>query len=190
VVVEKEGRMHWSQLTFLDYVFACIILISTVIAIAKGLMREIISLVALIGGFILAAIYYPALAAHLIEFSRTETVANLAAFLMIFLGCLLAGVIISLIVNRFLKASSLLWIDRLLGGIFGILRGWAIASVLVLGLVAFPVRENVMAHSQLAPYLLTGAKTAVLLVPKSLKDAFNEQYRKVIQAWNETRRAS
>jgi len=182
--------MHWVQWTFLDYFVACIILVSTVVAVAKGFVREIVSLVALIGGFILAAIYYPALAGKLLEFSRTETIANFVAFLSIFFGCLLIGAVISLILNRFLRAASLQWIDRVLGGVFGLLRGWAIASVLVLGLIAFPIRENPMTRSVLAPYLLAGARTAVLLVPKDLKDKFNEQYRKVLQKWNQSGGAS
>jgi membrane protein required for colicin V production len=177
--------MHWGQWTFLDYLVVAIVLISTVIAITKGLVREIVSLVALIGGFILAAIYYPALAGKLSEFCRTETVAGFVAFLSIFFGCLLIGAVISLVMNRFLRAASLQWIDRLLGGVFGLLRGWAIASILVLGLIAFPIRENPMTHSFLAPYVMAGARAAVLLVPRDLKDKFNEQYQKVLQKWNE-----
>jgi hypothetical protein len=46
-----------------------------------------------------------------------------------------------------------------------------------------------MAKSYLAPYLLTGARAGVLVVPKSLKDKFYEQYRKVIQTWNQNRSA-
>jgi hypothetical protein len=47
-----------------------------------------------------------------------------------------------------------------------------------------------MAQSVLAPYLLAGARAAVLLVPQSLKTKFNEQYKKILQAWNETRSAA
>jgi membrane protein required for colicin V production len=177
--------MHWSQWMFLDYVVAAIILISTVVAFAKGLVREIVSLVALIGGFLLAAFYYPVLGGRLSEFCRTDTIANFVAFLGIFLGCLLIGAVISSVINRFLKAASLQWIDHLLGGVFGLLRGWAIASVLVLGLIAFPIRENPMTRSFLAPYLLAGAQAAVLLVPQSLKEQFNEQYQKLLQKWNQ-----
>jgi len=90
-------------------------------------------------------------------------------------------------VNRFLKAASIKWVDRLLGGVFGLLRGWAICSILVLGLIAFPVRDSVMERSFLAPYMLAGARTAVLLVPQNLKDQFNEQYKKVLEAWNKSR---
>ncbi len=183
-----EGlRMHLSQWTFLDLLFAVIIFVSTLFALTKGLVREIISLVALIGGFTLAVLFYPVPAARLAEFSRTDSIANLLGFMIIFLGCILAGAVVSFVASRFLKAASLKWVDRLLGGVFGLLRGWAICSIMVIAVVAFPVRENVMARSFLAPYLLTGARTAVTLVPQTLKNKFNEQYKKVLQTWNESR---
>ena len=152
-----------------------------------GLVREITSLVALIGGFILAVFYYSVPASWLSEISRNESVANLLGFMIIFLGCILVGAIISFIVNRFMKAVSIKWVDRLLGGVFGLLRGWAICSIMVVALIAFPLRENMMATSVLAPYLLAGARAAVHLVPQSLKDKFDEQYKKVLQTWNERR---
>jgi membrane protein required for colicin V production len=182
--------MHLSQWTSLDFLFAFIILVSIVFALTKGLVREIISLVALIGGFALAVAFYRIPSSRFAEFSRTEEIADLVGFMIIFIGCILAGAIISFTVNRFLKAASLQWVDRLLGGIFGLLRGWAICSIMVVALVAFPLRENMMARSILAPYLLAGARAAVVLVPHSLKDKFNEQYKKVIEAWNQNRSAA
>jgi membrane protein required for colicin V production len=179
--------MHPSQWTFLDFAFAGIILVSTAFALMKGLIREIISLVALIGGFALAVLYYHVPAAWLAEFSRTDSVANLGGFSIIFIGCILIGIIAAFLLNRFVKAASLKWIDRLLGGIFGFLRGWAVSSILVLALIAFPIRDNLMTRSVLAPFLLAGARAAILLVPQGLKDKFNEQYKKVLQSWNQNR---
>jgi membrane protein required for colicin V production len=181
--------MHLNQWTFVDFLFAGIVLISIGFALMKGLVREIISIVALIGGFILAVIYYPDAGRWLADFCKTDSVANFAGFLIIFLGCILIGAIASFIMNRFVKAASLKWIDRLLGGVFGLIRGWAIASILVLALIAFPVRENLISRSVLAPYLLAGARAAVLLVPQNLKDKFEEQYTKVLHSWNENRGA-
>jgi membrane protein required for colicin V production len=177
--------MHFNQWTFLDFLFAIIILISTIAALRKGLVREIVSLLALIGGFVLAVLYYRAPASMLSEFTRTEAMADLLGFLIIFVGFLVAGIIVAFIINRFLKAVSLKWIDRLLGGVFGLLRGWAISSILMLALIAFPLRENMMGQSFLAPFLLAGARAAVVIVPQQLKDKFNEQYKKALQSWNE-----
>jgi membrane protein required for colicin V production len=179
--------MQLSQWTLLDFTFAGIILVSIAFALTKGLVREIISLAALVGGFTLAVIYYPVPARRLAEFSRTDSVANLMGFLVIFLGCLLIGAVAAFVVNRFLKAASLEWVDRLLGGVYGLFRGWAVSSILIVALVAFPVHEKLLARSVLAPYLLAGARAAVLLVPRSLKDRFNEQYKKVLQSWNQSR---
>jgi membrane protein required for colicin V production len=181
--------MHLSQWTFLDLIFAGIILISTGFALTKGLAREVTSLIALIGGFFLAVLYYPIPAKRLASFSRTESVANLLGFIIIFLGCILIGVVVSFLVNRFLKAVSLKWFDRILGGIFGFLRGWAVCSILVIGIIAFPVSENLMTRSLLAPYLLAGARAGSFIVPQGLKSKFNEQYRKVLDAWNQNRSA-
>lgn len=178
---------HW---TFLDFLCACILLISIGLAITKGLVREIVSLVALIGGFILAILYYQSLGRTLMEFCKTDSVADFLAFVIIFVGCLLIGAVVSLMINRFMKAASIKWIDRFLGGIFGLLRGWAIASVLVLALIAFPLRDNVISQSVLAPYLLAGARAAVFLVPRDLKDKFYEQYKKVLQSWHQNRGAA
>lgn len=182
--------MELGQWTFLDYLFIFIILISIGFALMKGLLREITSIVALIAGFILAVLYYRVPAAWLSAYTKTEAVAGLGGFLIIFLGCILIGAVISLVINRFLKAASIKWVDRLLGGVFGLLRGWAICSIIVLSLIAFPISENFMARSFMAPWLLAGARTAVYLVPQHMKDQFNEQYKKVRQAWNRSRSAA
>ena len=179
--------MPGSQWTVLDFVFALVILVSTVLALTKGLVRELISLTALIGGFVLAILYYPKIGYWFQDLASSPAVANLIGFLIIFLGCLLAGAIAAFVVNRLVKAASLQWMDRLLGALFGFIRGWLIASIIVLALVAFPVRGNVLARSYLAPYLLAGAKAASLLVPSDMKDRFNEGYKKVLEVWNQNR---
>jgi membrane protein required for colicin V production len=173
--------------TWLDYAFVVIIVFSTVFALTKGIARELISLVALVGGFIFAAYYYHTVARVFADYTRTETVANLLGFLVIFLSIILVGAIAAYIANRFVKMASLEWFDRVLGGVFGFLRGWAVTSIIVLALIAFPVRDNLVAQSQLAPYLLAGARAAVLVVPQELKDRFHEEYRKVLEAWNRNR---
>jgi membrane protein required for colicin V production len=179
--------MHWNQWTFLDVIFAVIVLVSMGLALRKGLAREIISLVALIGGFFLAAFYYPAVGRWFAEVARTEAVASLIGFIVIFVACLLVGAVAAFLVNRFVKMASLEWVDRLMGAVFGFLRGWAVCSIIALALIAFPVRGDTLARSLFAPYLLAGARAAVLLVPHDLKDKFNQEYRKILQGWNQHR---
>ena len=180
--------MHWwNQWTFLDLIVVVIVLVSTVFALRKGLARELISLVALFGGLLLAALYYPLVARWFLSAAKTEAVADLIGFVAIFVACLLVGAAAAFVVNRIIKMASLEWIDRLMGGIFGVLRGWAVASILALALIAFPVRQDTLARSMFAPYLLAGARAAVLLVPRELKLKFNEEYHKILEIWNQNR---
>ncbi len=179
--------MHMSQWSVLDYVFALIIVVSTGFALTKGLVREIISLVSLIGGFVLAALYYPVTAHWFLPFSKSDSIANLLGFLTIFLGCVIVGAIAAYLVNKFVKMTALEWVDRLLGAVYGFLRGWAVSSIIILALVAFPLREDLVARSYLAPYLLAGAKVAAMMVPQDMKNKFNDEYKKVLQIWNQNR---
>ncbi|PYV08142.1 MAG: hypothetical protein DMG07_26660 [Acidobacteria bacterium] len=179
-----------SQFTFLDGLFAIIVLTSTAFALRKGIAREIVSLLALVGGFLVAAFYYGRVSAWFANVARTEAVAHLFGFLILFFGTLLLGAIVSFLVNRMLKTVSLEWIDRLLGGIYGFLRGWAVASILVLALVAFPVWRDSVGRSHLAPYLLAGARAAVMIVPRELKDRFRHEYKKVVEVWNSQRNST
>ncbi len=174
-----------TQWTVLDFVFAGIILLSTVLACFKGLTRELISLGALIAGFVAAAFYYPVAGGWFKDLTSSATVASFIGFMTILLGCLIAGALVAYTAKRFIKMASLDWVDRLLGAIFGFLRGWALSSIIVLALIAFPIRENRLARSVLGPYLLAGARAAVLLVPQDLKDKFYEGYKKVLDALNQ-----
>lgn len=180
--------MPFASWTLLDWLVALTVLVSTGFALFKGLVREIISLLALLAGFLLAAWYYPVLSSRIADFARNQAVADFIAFVAVFTACLLLGAVTTFIVKRLVKMASLDWMDYLLGAAFGLLRGWAAASIIVLALIAFPVRENLVERSWFAPYLLAGARAAVRLVPQELKDKFHEQYRKVLEGWNQARK--
>jgi membrane protein required for colicin V production len=187
LIQARQCDMHLNQWTFLDCVFIAIILVSTGFALRKGLVREVISLVALIGGFLLAAFYHPAIARLFVGVTKTEEIANLIGFMVIFAATLVVGAVAAFLVNRFVKMASMEWIDRLMGGVFGFLRGWAVCSIIAFALIAYPVRQDLIARSVFAPYLLAGARAAVLLVPEQMKTKFYEEYQKILQTWDHDR---
>jgi uncharacterized membrane protein required for colicin V production len=75
-----------------------------------------------------------------------------------------------------LKKLKVKWLDRLLGGIFGFLRGYLINSVIFLALTAFPVRKSLLLQSSLADFFLAGARILVIFIPEDLKLKFFEAY--------------
>ena len=178
------------QISHSDVLFAAIILLSTVCAFFKGMFREIIGIGVVILGFTGAVLYYRAPAVKLVDFGRSETVAGLFGFLGIFFGCVLVGAITAFAVDRFLKAVKLKWIDRLLGAIFGFLRGWIFSTIMVFAITAFSAHNSFTARSLLVPYLLGSAGLLIQLTPGDLKEKFEERSKQLINYWSKGIRQS
>jgi membrane protein required for colicin V production len=179
-----------SQFNVLDWIVATIVVSSVVSSILKGFAREAISLAAVILGLLLASWFYPEAGSLVSEYVKTQEIASLIGFAVIFLGILLAGGIVSFVVTKFLRAVDLQWFDRLLGAAFGFARGWLIGSVIFLGLTAFPVRIATIQQSILSPYLLMSARVLVLVTPAPLKQRFLEGYREVRELWDKAANGS
>jgi len=173
-----------SQISQFDVLFAVIILLSTAFAYFRGMSREIIGIGVMILGFTLAVLYHKAPVAKLIDLGCSEILAGLLGFLGIFLGCVLAGTIAAFIVDRFLKVVKLKWMDRLLGAIFGFLRGWIFSAVIVLAFTAFPAQNSFTTRSLLVPYLMGSAGLIIHATPDDLKGKFEERSRQIINYWN------
>lgn len=172
------------QISYFDVLFAAVILLSTVCAFFKGMAREIIGIGVLILGFTLAVLYHYVPAAKLVDFGCSETLAGLFGFLGIFLGCVLIGTAAAIIVDRFLKVVKLKLADKLIGAVFGFLRGWVFSAVVVLALTAFPAQNSFTARSLLVPYLLGSAGLLIHLTPDELKEKFEERSRHLFNYWN------
>lgn len=172
-----------SQFNVLDWIVLTIVVSSVVSSVLKGFAREAISLGAVILGLLLASWFYAEAGNLVLEYVKTQEIASLIGFAVIFLGILLAGGIVSFLVTKFLQATDLQWFDRLLGAAFGFTRGWLVGSVIFLGLTAFPVRITTIQQSVLGPYLLMSARVLVLVTPAPLKQRFLEGYEEVRQLW-------
>jgi len=178
------------ELTLLDWIVLVLLTISIVSSILKGFARETISLASVIVGLFFASWFYPLFGRFYSNYVKTQDIASLLGFTTIFLGCILLGVVISLLVNKILQAASLQWFDRMLGAAFGLIRGWLIGAVLFLMLTAFPVRLESVKEAKLSPYLLAGARALALVTPTALKAKFLEGYRKVEKFWKSTSQIS
>jgi len=172
-----------APMTLLDWLFVAILVVSVAGGISKGFSREVIALAAVLIGLVLACWFFPSAARIYVDFVKTPDIANLLGFITIFVGCILAGAVISFAVGKFLKMASLQWYDRFLGAAFGLLRGWLIGSILFMMLTAFPLRQGSMEKSRFAPYLLVGARVISFVVPREVKSKFLDGYHQIQKIW-------
>lgn len=127
-------------MTIFDYVVLAIIGLSVFFSIMRGMVREVLSLAGWVLAFFVAKTYTLELAPLLPKAIPTETLQYLAAFVILFLATLLISALLSVALSQIFKTVGLGWLDSVLGGFFGTLRGILIVGVLVFlgGLTELP----------------------------------------------------
>jgi len=142
----------------LDWIIIAVVALSAVLAFFRGVVRELIALSAWILGFIAAVALTPALAAMLPDLGAGPVVPYVLAFILIIIAALVLGSLISWPLAKAIRAAGLGFVDRFLGGVFGLARGalLVLALVLVAGLTGLP-RTDWWQNSALAPALAVGA---------------------------------
>ncbi|MBF8292031.1 MAG: hypothetical protein HW392_858 [Steroidobacteraceae bacterium] len=117
-----------------DHLFAAILLISLVLGCLRGFVREAISLLSWLIGLWLAwhfaYLLYPWLGGALAEPGIREWTGRAAVLLV----ALLIGSAVGAITSHFIqRATGLAVMDRIVGGLFGLMRAVVVIGLLVIG---------------------------------------------------------
>ena len=166
----------------LDWGIVAILVLSVLLAAAQGFLHEVISLAGVVVGYLLAAWEYWRVAARLEPYVKSSAVAEIVAFLAIFFTVVIAAGIIGRIARWLAKEAGLGWADRLLGAVFGVVRGGAIVAVLVLALAAFAPGSQLLGRSSLGGYFLVAARGMSWLAPATLRQKLREGVAAMRQA--------
>jgi len=160
---------------WLDIVLFIVIGVTLVFGLIKGLVRQVIGLCSVLLGLILALIYYPYTAYLFGRLISSQVVSHFLGFISIFLAVLCLGGVISWLVSKMIK-GPLKFMNHILGGGLGLIKGILICGVLVFALLVFPISLRALQNSFLAPYCLKMTKAAVGLIPQELKESFKNAY--------------
>ena len=125
---------------YADYIVLAIIAISILVGAIRGFVKEAFSLAVWAAAFLVAFQYSGALAIHLEDHIALPSARTSLAFAGLFLSVLLVGGLLTFLVGKLVEKTGLSGTDRLLGGIFGGIRGVALvlAVMLFAGLTPIP----------------------------------------------------
>ncbi len=183
MVRKNAGVGELNGLNLLDFLALAILLVSIVAATIKGIAGEIIALSSVVVGVFSAAFYYPDCAALVSRLGVSSPYAEFLGFVSLIVVAIVVGGLLTRFVDKTLKALRLKWIDRLLGAAFGFLRGFLINAALFLAFAAFPVGGDLLGSSRTGPVFLAGASVLTRLVPRELREKFENGYRSVYETW-------
>jgi membrane protein required for colicin V production len=164
------------MLTAFDVGVGVLVLISAILATARGLTREVLSLATWAGSAAIAIYmwqYHPEFARQYID---EPLVADIATVIISFIISLIVLHLLTMRIADFVVDSRIGPIDRTLGFVFGVLRGILIAIVItIFGLWLLP--NNLppwAAQSQSLPYLQNMGNTLISMLPPGLEQQVTE----------------
>lgn len=146
-------KIAFTQFTSADYSIIAIIVLSTLISLARGFIREAISLVTWVVAVWIAIRFMHIVSDALTNYIQSPQVRLSVAFACLLITVLILGALLNHLFSQLIENIGLNGIDRLLGAIFGVARGIVLIEVLVLGgLLLNFTQANWWQHSQLIPF--------------------------------------
>src|SRR3981081_1990717 len=144
-------------ITILDLVLLAVMLISGLLAMVRGFMREILSIAAWAAAALATLYAYPKLLPGAKSYiGNSETIATVAVVAGVFIGTLIVVSIVTVRISDMILDSRIGALDRTLGFLFGLARG------LLIVVVAFLFFSWLVPDKQ-RPDWVNGAKSRVVL---------------------------
>ena len=168
----------------LDIVFCVILAFLGLRGIFRGLVKEVASILGLILGFVLANAFHAELSPLLEKPLGGPGLANLAAYLGIFLCTVAVVYLCATFIRKLLKLIMLGWLDSIAGGLLGFFKGALLCSIIVLALTAFlPSKATLLTESQIVPYVNAFNTMLAETLPKDMRDQFLLKSRELQREW-------
>ena len=146
-----------------------IILVSAVLAYARGFVHEVLSVGGWLGAFLATIFFYPYVPPYAREYIPVELAADLAAGAAIFVITLVILSLTARAISARVKDSALNMLDRSLGFLFGIARGALVVCVLYLGvefLIPQDEQPEWITSARTMPLITRGSAMIVELLPE------------------------
>lgn len=148
----------------------------------RGFLKELCSLFGLFGGLFLALRYHAPLAELLLEtLGWSARICVVIAFISLFLLTILFFGVLGFLLSRFVKLLFLGGFNRVAGGLFGLVQGGLLVTLVLFGLSRSPLPKGmqpVFDQSQLAPPMVRFGETLL----RQGREAFINQTPPVVNS--------
>jgi membrane protein required for colicin V production len=163
--------MNW-----LDIVVIIIVVSFTLAAYSAGLIREVVTLFAVVIGIFVAGALYSRLARDVLVFIDDEDAAEAVAYLMLFGAVYLFGQIGAYVLKTGAALLMLGPLDHMGGALFGFVKGVLIVQTLLVIFTAYPSLhlDDAVADSEVARRIVDDYGIVRHIVPGNIRDRFHD----------------
>ena len=174
--------MHW-----LDILIITVILFFCLIGISRGLISQIFSFAAIVGGFIAGVILYDVAGNLLIHYQLVESQSTslLLGFMVVVILVFVIIQVLGWFTARIIGKLKLSWLNRLAGGVVGIIIGIIVTFFLLSWLNLYVIKDaSAKKDSVMAPIVEDGYGIIIANIPGDLSLGY-EATKKRIRAEGE-----
>jgi len=140
----------------------------------KGFISEVFALAGLVTGFLIAMKYSFFIEPYILPFVKKEVFAVVVSFVLLFLVTAAVIVLIGIFFKKAIKFVHLSWLDRIVGGTFGIVKGVIIAGLIsLLIFVFFPGGKAFTKQSTLGRHTIDIVRITIYLLPEKVQKKLN-----------------
>jgi len=142
-------------MTSFDAIILTVIVFSVIYSTFKGMVREIFSLLALVIGYLVAVNFQDNMAEIMGNWISNHTVSTILSFFILFVISLMFVASLGTLVRKYLlKSNTISGWDRVLGSVFGFVKGVVIVIIFLFPLKFFEdTYENLTEDSMVAEQL-------------------------------------
>lgn len=157
----------------------------------RGFIKEVSSIIGVLGGFYAAYTYYMEFAKPLSGWISDKSYLYIVSFLIVFCGVFIIISIIGVVIKYILNISFLGWVDRICGAGFGTIKAALIASILLIVLTSFlPKGAPIVKDSVLSPHVSFISEKMAKVIPKDMKHQFVSKIEELKKAWKKSSKAN
>lgn len=166
-------------MTIFDYAVLGVLLLSVLLSIFRGAVRELLSLAGWVVAFMAARSLSVDLVPMIPPSIEDESLRMSVAFVAIFLAVLVAMGLIAMLLSALIKTVGLGFIDRMLGSVFGLVRGLLIVLMVVLlaGMTTLP-QEPLWQKALLSKTLEKAVVLTLPWIPQELSKRINYEKKR------------
>ncbi|WP_370978869.1 CvpA family protein [Agaribacterium sp. ZY112] len=130
--------MNWA-----DWVILAILVVSSLLSLKRGFIKEALSLVNWAAAFVVAVTFRGVMADLLSTWVEAPSLREILAFASLFVATLIVGALISNVLSELVRITGLSSTDRTIGMVFGLLRGFVLVMAILLLVPNFvPIDED------------------------------------------------
>ncbi|MGG4603617.1 CvpA family protein [Alcaligenaceae bacterium 429] len=156
-------------MTSFDYLLLALLGLSSILGLIRGLLKELLSLIAYIAAFLVAIWWGPSLSVLLTDYLNNDLLRTAVSYAVLFIAALLTLGLLNMMLATLIDRSGLGSADHAFGALFGLLRGVVFALLLVIlaGYTELP-KEPWWQEARLSKACVNAVQQLKQLLPPSL----------------------